>query len=123
MKGQYSQEEINLLKEHTQQILNFLNPLRKEIRSYYTIYFGNRNYGDYEYRLYFNPNGIHGGMGRCSISLTADKGYHDYSIDDNYSAPDFMAKLCRDWKSIKSQVMQYVEQERSLTNSITEFEL
>ena len=125
MKGNYTEKEIALLKEHTNQIVRFLVPLKKEIRSYHEIRFGDKcgHFGDYEYRLSFNPNWIYGGMGRCSIALEENCPSCDYTLDDSYSAPDFMAKLCRDWKTIKSQVMEYVTQERILTKSITDFEL
>ena len=94
MKGNYTEKEIALLKEHTNQIVCFLVPLKKEIRSYHEIRFGDKcgHFGDYEYRLSFNPNWIYGGMGRCSIALEENCPSCDYTLDNSYSAPDFMAK-------------------------------
>lgn len=119
----FTSEEITILKNNTKQIVNFLIPLKKEIRDYHTVSFGYNKYGNYDYSITFNPNKIYGSIGRVTISLEDDDTACDYTLDNGYSAPNYMANLCNEWKSIKKQIISIVEKERAITNSIRNFEL
>ena len=120
----FTNEEINILKNNTKQIIDFLIPLKKDIRDkYHTIEFGPNKYGSYHYSITLNPHTIYGSIGRCTLALEDNDKSCDYTLDNSYSAPDYMANLCHEWKSIKQKILSIVETERAITNSIRNFEL
>lgn len=118
---EFTSEEIAILKENTRQIVNFIIPFKKDLRKYHTISFGYSQYSTtYEYYIEINPHTIYGGARIKTIALEDNDTRRDYPLDRQ---PEFMVKLCHEWKTIKQKILSIVEEDKSITNSIRNFEL
>ena len=115
----FTAEEFAKLQANTKQIMDFLFPLKKDIRECHTITFGR-----YGYRLYISPYHIYGGMNRASVALEDNDKTSTFNVKDNpESFAEYTASLCCEWKSIKQKVISIVESEKVLTDSINNFEV
>lgn len=120
----FTAEEIAKLQANTKQIMDFLLPLKKDLRESYTIPFGRDQYGSYQYRLCISPYQIYGGMGRASVALEDNDKTSDFNAKANQTSfAEYTASLCCEWKSIKQRVLSIVESEKAMTDSINNFEV
>ena len=119
----YSKEEIEKLDKNFELIMGFLTEKKKEVRSSIEIKFGDYRYGSYQYTLCFGPHSAYVRTGYTSVSLEKDDKTCTGYIGIRSDRSDILAKMCRDWKSIKEQVLEHVDSQKALTDAINNFEV
>lgn len=127
MRMKYTNEEKKILSDNMRSILAFLKSVNDTNREYITIPFGDFC-ESYEYTITIGPYGIYGSAGRASLDIDEEdissKYPRDYHIFTNDTiGPDYMAKLCRDWKKVKSAILDRLEKQQNTIKSISNFEL
>lgn len=121
--AKYSEEEVKKLDKNFELIMGFLTKKKKDVRNSIEIKFGDYMYESHEYTLCFGPYSVYVRSGYVSIALeSTDKTCTSY-IGMCSDRSDIIAKMCRDWTSIKTQVLEHVRSESRLTDAINNFEV
>ena len=119
----YSKEEIEKLDKNFELIMGFLTEKKKEVRNQIEIKFGDYRYDSYQYTLCFGPYSAYIRTGYTSFALEKDDKTCSGYIGMHSDRSDIIAKMCRDWKSIKKQVLEHVDSQKVLTDAINNFEV
>lgn len=130
----YTAEEIDILKDNTRQIEAYLRTLMPQFRETVTVEFGDTTtrrgmYGmpvrETEYELHVGKTCLCGHSGGLKYEFSekdVDRSYA-VSVYSNGFGTGYMSKLTRDWRTIKSKLLNALDKQTAETARLRSFAL
>lgn len=117
----YTEKEIELLRNATDQITSYLTSLQPRVRETIRVLFCTDKYGGTPHIIELSNRSISGSIGQADVKF--NDSCPNQHARDVHKAPDYMAMLVHHWPEIKSKILREIEYQESILSSITSFEL
>lgn len=130
----FTNEEIQLMRDNTKQIEEYLKTLQPQLRDTVTVRFGDmtERRGDYgflvretEYEICLNHRDLFGFAGGLRFEFAAPSSVKSSCATSVYAGfgIEYMAKLIRDWPYIKTKLLEAIDKQTAAVSCLKGFKV